>query len=141
MGAAFAALLFYASAKDVKKRTVPNICWAAVSVLAAFRVLCGFLSPADAALGLILAGLPPFLMALIKKNSIGGGDIKLAASQGLFLGMNGAGLMIFIACLSALFVYAVRRVYDGKNAEKTVALVPYLAAGGILTYLLILLGG
>lgn len=141
LGAAFAALLIFAAIQDVKINIIPNYICAAVAVLALPRMLWGGESPIFALGGLCVAGLPLLIIWLIKKRSIGGGDIKLCAAAGLFIGTEGAAIMLFLASLA---FYSISMYLQHKGRVKTgssSAFGPYIAGGGIVTFILILLGG
>ena len=81
--------------------------------------------------GLIgVATLLWLVYAITKGKGIGGGDIKLMAASGLFLGFAGNLMAFFFGCLYAGVVQLVRMKW--KGAGNRFAMGPYLSAG-ILT--------
>lgn len=64
---------------------------------------------------------------LTKKRGIGGGDVKLMAAAGLYLGWEQVIVAIFFGCLYACVIHLLRMRF-GK-AGPVFALGPYLAAG------------
>lgn len=105
VAALFLAALLWASVSDLKTRTIPNLVsllLLAAGVLNLFtdgfssqRLLSAF---AGAAIGFI----PLFVMALLK-GTIGGGDVKLAASAGFALGW----LPSYLTLMTALLMFVL----------------------------------
>lgn len=79
-------------------------------------------------LGLFCGGLL-FLMVyyLTKKRGIGGGDVKLMAAAGLYLGWELIIVASFFGCLYACLIHILRMRFC--KAGPVFALGPYLAAG------------
>lgn len=69
---------------------------------------------------------------LTKGRGIGGGDIKLMAAAGMFLGWEQSLQAFFAACIFACVVHGLRMIV--RKSGSTLAFGPYLAAG-ILTVL------
>ncbi|WP_306455961.1 prepilin peptidase [Fusibacter sp. 3D3] len=60
----------------------------------------------ESLLGLIIVPLPFFIMACLKENSIGGGDIKLIGACGFFLGVKSTVLGCIISlAIAIIFVF------------------------------------
>lgn len=131
VGAAFAALLFYAAYKDIKTLCVSNLVCISICALAVVRILKGSITPLSAVSGLIFAALPFFIMTLLKFGSVGGGDIKLLGSIGLFLGIDGAVFVVAAACVSFLAVQFCRKVVL-RSTVKRAAFVPYIAGAAVM---------
>jgi leader peptidase (prepilin peptidase)/N-methyltransferase len=80
-------------------------------------------------IGSIAASLPLFLLGLIYKDGMGGGDIKLMAVAGLFAGWQLILLALFISAIYA-GIYAIYLFLNKKGTLKTVLpFGPFLAAG------------
>lgn len=130
----FFAALIYAAVQDIGTKEVGDY----IHVIIAVSALIDF----DRAnlpamlIGAIVTALPLFVGGLILKGSIGGADIKLMAASGLLLGAaNGIialviGLFTGVAC-----TYIYRRVRK-TDMRTSFPLVPYLAAGCIVAYML-----
>lgn len=87
-------------------------------------------SEAIAALALLLCS---FLCRIIIRNSVGGGDIKLMALMGLFLGLNGIWNAVLMSFL-IIFVAAVGLlVFKKKKKNDAIPFAPALLAGTVLT--------
>lgn len=128
----FLLLLSMVSACDIKNREIPDRLQAAVALLSLLRF-----SPWD--LFGILTALPYLIVAMAGSgpDGIGGGDIKLAASMGLVLGLP-AGLAASAIGLSAFTVYGlvcsgIRRLKRRKGKAAYPA-GPFLAAGAAIAY-------
>ena len=122
----FVILLLIASYVDIKKREIPNticICIGIISLLN-FHVLG------------ILSALPFLICAMINPKNIGGGDIKLAASVGLFLGFWSAIYGIIIALSITTLLHFFHKIYTkiSRQEEKRVAvpLAPFLTIGFLI---------
>lgn len=117
----FCALLIIAGVFDGMTREIPDC----LHLLIAIVGLIGF-QPVPALLGFVLVPLP-FLIAALKTEKMGGGDVKLMAACGFALGVTGGvWMMIWGLILALLWNAAFGR---GKNSFP---LAPFLAAGGFL---------
>ena len=134
----FVSFLVAVSVRDLKQREIPDRLQIGIAVLAVLDF-----SPWPAFSPWNLAGLLcmlPYLgIALGRKgeNRIGGGDVKLAGSTGLVLGLP-AALTASILGLSAFVLYGtgthVRRRMQGKGKDIPLPLGPFLAAGCMIAY-------
>ncbi|MFQ5597019.1 MAG: prepilin peptidase [Nitrospiria bacterium] len=89
-------------------------------------------------IGLLLGGGLFYLvavlsLALLKKEGMGGGDIKLIAMIGAFLGWKGMLLTIFLAALSGSLVGISLVVFQGRNRAEPIPFGPFLALGAIIS--------
>lgn len=123
----FLSLLVAVSVCDIRHREIPDGLQAAI---AALTFLC--FSPENL-LG-ILGALPYFVIALFfgGMDGIGGGDIKLAASTGLVLGLP-ASLTASVLGLAVFLAYAttcscIRRLH-GQKGKRAFPVGPFLAVG------------
>jgi leader peptidase (prepilin peptidase)/N-methyltransferase len=70
-----------------------------------------------------------FLMSLLIKGAFGGGDIKLMAASGLYLGwrltLAGAFLGLFISGFYAIYLLLLRKA----GSKSKIKLVPFLSIG------------
>ena len=98
----FILLLIYSAITDIRTRTIPDH----IPLLIILIGLIG-MEPIAAFLGLMLVPLPYFLMALIKENSIGGGDIKLMGACGLYLGVHAGYFSSMLGLLLAIVIHSI----------------------------------
>lgn len=68
-----------------------------------------------------------FLYIISKGRAIGGGDVKLMASAGLFLGWKCAILSFMIGCVLGALIHVIRMKVS--KADRVLAMGPYLSAG------------
>lgn len=137
----FSCLLIAASVSDIKKRIIPNrICLGIVTV--------GVFTFSPIKLLGILPALLLLLCALIFKDKIGGGDIKLTASCGFALGLPtvSAGLIIgmTVVVLYYLPLHFIRKLKIDKGQpvnQTALPLVPFLTIGFIAALTIEIIGG
>ena len=131
-GILFLVLLFAVSVCDIQYRKIPDVLQAGIAVLA-------FLDFSPGHLAGILCMVPYLAVALCcgRDDGIGGGDVKLAGSTGLVLGLPAAltasviGLMGFT--LFGTITLLWKRI-RGKRACSSFPVGPFLAMGCICAY-------
>lgn len=102
----------------------------------------GFVAPRDAWIGAVAAYVAlwcvrAFFLWLRGQEALGGGDVKLLAALGAWLGWMALPRVLLISASAALIVVLVRRVAGHLVAGQPFAFGPYLAAAGLI----VLLGG
>lgn len=129
---AFIMLLTYAAIIDVRTRTIPDH----IPVLI---ILIGLIDmePILAVLGLMLVPLPYFIMALLKENSMGGGDIKFMGACGFYLGLQAGYVASILGLMFAIIVHFAYSVIGSKKINKNIPLAPYLGAGCLIAYFVV----
>lgn len=115
---------------DWKTRRIPNRFHWMILLLAAAGL---WTQPAfmisDRLAGSVIVSVPMLLISLIAHGSFGGGDIKLMAVSGLFLGTKATICAMVLAVLSGGF-YSVVMLKCGKYKKKDqFAFGPFLAFG------------
>lgn len=98
----------------------------------------GFSGVITSAIGLLMGGVLFYMIAvlgsvLFKKESMGGGDIKLAAMLGAFLGWKGALLSFFLAFCSGACIGIIVLWASSNRSSKRLPFGPFLALGAILS--------
>ncbi|HHW42818.1 MAG TPA: prepilin peptidase [Desulfotomaculum sp.] len=89
----------------------------------------------SALLGLAAPAAFLLLLAVASRGGMGGGDIKLAAVIGLFLGWPLGLLAVFLGCLLGGLVGAVLLLARVKGRNDAIPFGPFLAAGTLVTML------
>ena len=131
LGALLASALLTASVIDARTREIPPSTTIAMAVLGALRLCLDLSAWPDRLLGLLVVGGVLALLFLLSGGSaIGGGDVKLMAACGLFLGLGCALLAFLLACLLGSVIHLARMRLCG--AGRDLALGPYLAAGVLI---------
>lgn len=92
-------------------------------------------------LGLVIGGGLLVLIAVggkwvFGREAMGGGDIKLTAMMGVFIGYPYILLMFFMAAIAASVVGIIMMIGWGKKGRDPIPFGPFLALGCILTLLL-----
>ena len=83
-----------------------------------------------------MLGISLLLERLLKKESLGGGDIKLFAVMGLYLGLAASMFALLLACILGLVFAGLRR----KNGEESGAPIPFGPAIAAASGLMLLYG-
>jgi len=81
------------------------------------------------AIGFFAASLPLFILSLIIANSMGGGDIKLMAAAGLFIGWKLILLSLFIGSIYGAIYSAFILIGRKGNMKTAIPFGPYLSMG------------
>lgn len=90
----------------------------------------------DSLTGAILGGGFFYLTAVVSRGGMGGGDIKLIAMIGSFLGWKEVLLTIFLGSLSGSIVGIFLMIFKGKGRKHKIPFGPFLALGAILSLFL-----
>jgi leader peptidase (prepilin peptidase)/N-methyltransferase len=134
MAAALAVVLVVVTISDLRTRTIPDraLLPAAAFAIAALAISEPSSVPERLAAAAMAGG---FLLAaaLIRPDGMGGGDVKLAAVLGLYLGP-AVGTALLLALLAGSLAGLVLLARHGPAARRmTIPFGPYLAGGALLT--------
>ncbi|MFT9055505.1 MAG: A24 family peptidase [Ethanoligenens sp.] len=135
----FLALLLYASYSDLKTREISP--WIPISI-----TITGFIGITPTALPLMFLSamvvtVPQLLVAGIKKDSYGGGDIKFMAACAFMLGPEGGCSAIIIGLSVGLLTTVIKRKLKKESLKEKFPIVPCLAFGSFLSFLIFSQGG
>lgn len=86
-------------------------------------------------IGLLLGGSLFYLVAVASRGGMGGGDIKLTAMIGAFLGWKYTLLTIFLGALAGAIVGLSLMIFKGKGRKHPVPFGPFLALGAVASLL------
>ena len=132
--AIFVSALLLAAVTDAKTHQIPNIAHLLLLTAGVLNLLaCGLSlhSIVSALFGLFLGGFPLLILAILR-GTVGGGDVKLAASGGFALGWLGSYLALMAALIGfVLFALIHRPKKKGRGTDRTQPLpfAPFYAAG------------
>lgn len=98
-----------------------------------FQVFCPFISWTQALLGTILGGGILYFLALISGGAMGGGDVKLAALLGFYLGWQQVLLTLFLASLLATVIWLFLMLVKVKGKKDPIPFGTFLSLGALLT--------
>lgn len=131
----FLGLLFRIAWVDYRTMKIPD---RLILLLAAVGILSVFTMPQTGILtrigGAFAVSLPMFLLALARPGGFGGGDIKLLAAGGLFLGVRLSVISFFFAVFAAGLCGLFLLLFRKKGKKYRFALGPFLCAGMALGY-------
>ncbi|MBD3232604.1 MAG: prepilin peptidase [candidate division Zixibacteria bacterium] len=126
---------------DIDKLIIPDkITFPGMLLGLSFSFLPGGLSIGESVIGLVVGGVILYLIALFgsmafKKDAMGGGDIKLAAVIGAFLGWQGVLITLILSSLVGsligIFIIALSS-NDNQQKSHTIPYGPFLALGSII---------
>lgn len=123
-----ATVLLAIAVIDERSFQIPPECNLLIGSLGALRLFFHPFYWRDYVLGMCLvSGLLLAVYLLTRGGGIGGGDIKLMAAAGLFLGWRNILLAFSIGSLTGLVIHPIRMKWEGKG--KILAFGPYLALG------------
>lgn len=132
----FFALIF-AAVSDAKARQIPNSAPLLLLLAGVFNILSG--GPTthliiSALLGLFLGGFPLFILALFR-SSVGGGDVKLAASAGFVLGGFESYLALIVALIGFVLFGLFRQPVKKKTKAFSLPFAPFYSASCVCVVL------
>lgn len=135
-GLVLVSVVVIASALDLTTRRIPNrfILAALAAALASLLVLPAASWPA-ALQGGLLVFVVMYLIALLARGGLGGGDVKLAAVEGLLLGPGAAIVMLLVAFVLGGVAGVLLLLSRKRRRHDTIPFAPFLAAGGIFAAL------
>lgn len=126
------AALIVLSVIDARTREIPPGTTVFILVLGVGRVLLHLPDWQLFVIGFFAVSVPLYLVLIATGGrGIGGGDIKLMAVCGLFLGWKLIVLALFLGCVLGSVIHL--SLMAAKKAGRTLALGPYLSAGVFLS--------
>lgn len=129
-------ILLELSISDIKYRIVPDqlLALLAVSAVGTIQYHRGWQDMLlGAVLGLGITGMSALIgKAAYRRETVGGGDIKLFAALGLVLGVRGVVMVFMLSALmsGAHMVYLLARRKIGR--KDTIPMVPYISAAAFI---------
>ncbi|MCL5023818.1 MAG: prepilin peptidase [Nitrospirae bacterium] len=87
----------------------------------------------QALFGLLSGGLLFYLIAVLSRGGMGGGDIKMMAMVGAFLGWKAILLTTFAGSLLGSVIGVFLMIFKGKGRKTKIPFGPFLAAGAVVS--------
>ncbi len=134
----FAAALLVIICIDFRHQIIPDVISLPGIVLGfALSFVNPFLSWQDSALGILLGGGSFYLLAFLyylctRREGMGGGDIKLLAMLGAFLGWQAIPFVVFSSSLMGTVAGLWAMAKQRKGGQTVIPYGPFLAFGGLL---------
>jgi leader peptidase (prepilin peptidase)/N-methyltransferase len=118
---------------DLDYKIIPNtITLPGMAVGLALSLVALPITPLASLYGLIIGGAIFYLIAFISKGGMGGGDIKLIAMIGAFLGLQGGLFTIFTSALLGSVVGLTLMLLRKKGRKDRIPFGPFLSCGAII---------
>jgi leader peptidase (prepilin peptidase)/N-methyltransferase len=131
--ALFTSTLLTIALIDFDHRIIPNIITLpGIAVGLGLSIWALPIVPLASLLGLLVGGTLFYLIAVVSRGGMGGGDIKLIAMIGAFLGWQGALFTIFSGALLGSLVGVTLMLLGKKGRKDKVPFGPFLSCGAIL---------
>lgn len=108
--------------------TIPGIIAGLIS-----SMVFPYITLLNSAEGLLLGGGLFYIIAILSRGGMGGGDIKLIAMVGSFLGWKNILLTIFLGSLFGSIVGIILIILKKKGRKDTVPFGPFLSLGAIIS--------
>jgi len=132
---------YLATVTDIKSKLVPNrlvlfmfAAWVLVFIPYLFlRIEAALPLLLSSALGFVLSGVIFLLVYLISRKGLGGGDVKLMAVAGLYLGLGRVLPAMLIGSVLAAVAAVILILAKKMDSKGTIPLVPFLYVGILLT--------
>ena len=120
------------TAIDLKHQILPDVI-TLPGIAAGFlaNVVTGRVSWLESLIGIFVGGGTFFVIIFLSKGGMGGGDMKLGAMLGAFLGWKVILAALLIAVLAGGIVAIVLLVTGARSRKDPVPFGPFLAAGGL----------
>ena len=135
-GAMLLALLIAVTGIDLRHQIIPDVITLpgiGLGVVAAW--LTARVSLVESLLGVLVGGGIFLLIILLSGGGMGGGDMKLGAMLGAFLGWKLALVAVLLAVLSGGLVAVALLLLRRRGRKEAIPFGPYLALGGAVALL------
>ncbi|WP_040286358.1 prepilin peptidase [Sporosarcina koreensis] len=131
----FLSMLVIITVSDIAYMLIPNKVLLPAGIVLAVLRLVSPLSPWwDSLLGAIIGFGVLFLIAVVSKGGMGGGDIKLFFVLGLVLGTELTLLTLFLAALIGSIVGIIHLRRTGQGRKTPVPFGPSIAVAAVICY-------
>lgn len=120
---------------DLKYQIIPDrIIYPGIVLMFILRIFVHPLGFWDYIIGAFVGGVLLFIIAIISRGGMGGGDIKLFFLLGLALGWQGTLLTLLIAVFAGTLVGVILLLSGKVKRGEPIAFGPYIVVGAIIAY-------
>ncbi len=121
---------------DLDHQIIPDVI-TLPGILAGFlaNVASGHVSWRDSVIGILVGGGIFFLIILVSRGGMGGGDMKLGAMLGAFLGWKVMLVALFVAVAAGGALAAALLITGRVRRKDPIPFGPFLAMGGVVALL------
>ncbi len=126
----FLIFLFYGAYEDIRRRQIPDQIVSGIFALS-FLGLVFLENPgaAERTAGIFIVSVPMLLITAALPGAFGGGDIKLMAACGMYLGAEAVFYSFFYALVLGGIYGIYLLLFKNKSRKTEFALGPFLASG------------
>jgi leader peptidase (prepilin peptidase)/N-methyltransferase len=134
----FACVLIVISVIDLHHQIIPDIIsLPGIPVFFVLAIILKEINFLDLVLGILLGGGILYLIAFLyffftKKEGMGGGDIKLLAMIGAFIGYKGVFFTIFFSSVLGTIIGIILIIIKGRNMKYALPFGPFLSLGALI---------
>lgn len=128
------SLAVVAAGIDFRHRIIPDVLtlpWM-IAGLVIGAISGGIQGVFSRALGIVGCGGLVFLIAIISRGGMGGGDVKFMALVGSFLGVPGGLTSFVIACVIGAIVGVILIVFGIRSRKDEIPFGPFISLGAIM---------
>lgn len=127
---------------DYKTMIIPNGLVIALVIIGLFYIIASFIFPEsfvisitwfESLIGFFAASLPLFIIAVISKGGMGGGDIKLMAAVGIFLGWKYVLVAMIAGSLIGAIISLTLIALKIKKRKDMIPFGPFLCLGILIS--------
>ena len=134
-GGIFAAALLWLSFLDLRDGMLYDCITLPFAALGLIFSMAGVGSVTDAMIGGTLCGVLFYCLYIAARGGLGGGDVKLAAGLGLWLGWEAAVIALWIAFMLGGTAAAVLLITGRRKRHDGIPFGPFLALGGYIGFI------
>jgi len=127
-------ILLKASVSDIKTRQVSD--YYSIMILLTALIQAELSDLPTMLFGLVVVGLPQFIVAALKPGAYGGADIKITASAAFLLGVWKGLFALIIGLLAAVLIPGIVRFLKRQPINEGIPMIPYLSFGIFLAFIL-----
>ncbi len=132
LGCLLVSTLLVLSVIDARTREIPPQTTIFIGVLGLIKLLTNLSDWQNHILGFaVISGILLLLLFLSNGTAIGGGDVKLMAGVGLFLGLAPTVFAFFLGCIIGSVIHLIKMAV--VKARRDLAMGPYLAVGTFIS--------
>ena len=133
-GAAFSAVLIWLSYLDIRDGMLYDCITIPFAVFGLVPALAEMIPLWEALIGGTLCGVLFYCLYIVAHGGLGGGDIKLAAALGVWLGWEAAVIAVWIAFMLGGIAAAFLLITGRKGRRDGIPFGPFLAVGGYIAF-------
>lgn len=129
------SLVMIVTISDTYKMLIPNrVLLFFFPVMIIVRIFIPTIPWWDAYAGAVLGFALLLLIAVASKGGMGGGDIKLFAVLGLFLGIKGTILTLVLAAILGMLYGLILLAYKKINRKEPIPFGPFIGVAALISY-------